>query len=88
MLPSLPLPCCCAGLDVYNINMTCAVPPLCTDMTGITTWLNTPSVQQALGVKAGITWAPCNDEVRTTQVVEERPQQTFVPQHFHLSAYV
>jgi hypothetical protein len=58
------LPAARAGLDVYNINETCAVPPLCTDMSGITTYLNTPSVKSSLGVPASVTWAPCNDEVR------------------------
>lgn len=49
---------------MYDINITCAVPPLCTDMSGITTFLNTPAVKTALGVPSSVTWAPCNDEVR------------------------
>jgi len=46
------------GLNPYNINLTCAVPPLCYDFSDITTYLN--SIRDELGVPSNITWSTCN----------------------------
>ena len=47
-----------SGQNPYDIRIPCAVPPLCYDMTNIAKYLNTQSVQAALGVKGS--WQSCN----------------------------
>mmetsp|Transcript_13756 Transcript_13756/g.47975 ORF Transcript_13756/g.47975 Transcript_13756/m.47975 type:complete len:450 (-) Transcript_13756:97-1446(-) len=49
------------GLNPYNINLTCAVPPLCYSFADITTYLN--SIRTQLGVPSNITWSTCNFQV-------------------------
>jgi len=52
------------NINYYNIDLPCNPPPLCYDFTNVTNYLNTPSVQQQLGVSSqGINWEVCNDEV-------------------------
>jgi len=52
------------NLNVYNIKLQCNPQPLCYDFTNQTNYLNTPSVQQQLGVASqDITWETCNDQV-------------------------
>lgn len=47
------------GMNPYDIRQVCEVPPLCYNFTGITNYLNTPSVQKAIGVN-NVQWAACN----------------------------
>ena len=49
------------GQNPYDIRIPCAVPPLCYDMSNIGKYLNTQSVQAALGVKG--TWQSCNQAI-------------------------
>jgi len=52
------------NLNVYNIDLQCNPQPLCYDFSNVTNYLNTPSVQQQLGVaNQDITWESCNDQV-------------------------
>eukprot|EP00759_Apiculatamorpha_spiralis_P037250 PhF_6_TR37177/c0_g1_i1/m.54762 len=51
------------GMNPYDIRIKCAVPPLCYDMTNVATYLNTASVQQALGAQG--TWQSCNFDVNS-----------------------
>jgi cathepsin A (carboxypeptidase C) len=46
------------GLNTYDMRIKCKVPPLCYDFSAVTTYLNTPDVQKAIG--ASKTWASCN----------------------------
>lgn len=48
-------------INPYNVNVPCAVEPLCYNFTSITNLLNSPSVQRSLGVKRQ--WETCNMEV-------------------------
>eukprot|EP01064_Diplonema_japonicum_P037449 TRINITY_DN875_c0_g8_i1.p1 TRINITY_DN875_c0_g8~~TRINITY_DN875_c0_g8_i1.p1 ORF type:complete len:448 (+),score=145.26 TRINITY_DN875_c0_g8_i1:54-1397(+) len=50
------------GLNPYDIREKCQVPPLCYNMTNIDKFLNTPSTQDALGVKRQ-KWESCNMQV-------------------------
>eukprot|EP01125_Pyxidicula_operculata_P014720 TRINITY_DN4936_c0_g1_i1.p1 TRINITY_DN4936_c0_g1~~TRINITY_DN4936_c0_g1_i1.p1 ORF type:complete len:413 (+),score=102.17 TRINITY_DN4936_c0_g1_i1:104-1342(+) len=49
------------NLNWYNIKLPC-VGSLCYDFTNIDNYLNTPSVQQSIGVN-GIQWEACNYDV-------------------------
>eukprot|EP01118_Nematostelium_gracile_P004704 TRINITY_DN15631_c0_g1_i1.p1 TRINITY_DN15631_c0_g1~~TRINITY_DN15631_c0_g1_i1.p1 ORF type:complete len:443 (+),score=123.28 TRINITY_DN15631_c0_g1_i1:46-1329(+) len=51
------------NLNVYNIDLQCNPEPLCYDFTNQTNYLNSKSVQAALGVPSGTTWQTCNDQV-------------------------
>jgi len=52
------------NINVYNIDLPCNPQPLCYDFSNVTNYLNTPSVQQQLGVYSqGIQWQTCNFEV-------------------------
>ena len=51
------------NLCSYNIKLQCNPPPLCYDFTNVTNYLNDPKVQASLGVKSGITWETCNDQI-------------------------
>jgi len=48
----------------YDYLIPCANPPLCYDFSSLTTYLNSQSVQTALGV-VGHEWTDCNMEVHT-----------------------
>jgi cathepsin A (carboxypeptidase C) len=50
------------GLNPYDIRIPCEVPPLCYDFSGITSFLNSASVQSAIGVN-NIQWSSCNFQV-------------------------
>merc|ERR1712151_880720 len=49
------------GYNPYDMRIKCEKPPLCYDFDKVETFLNTPSVQKALGVKK--TWTSCNKAV-------------------------
>lgn len=51
------------NINYYDIKLQCNPPPLCYDFTQITNYLNNPKVQQQLGVKSGVTWETCNDQI-------------------------
>jgi serine carboxypeptidase-like clade 4 len=54
------------NINYYNIDLQCNPPPLCYDFSNVTNYLNTPSVQQQLGVYSqGIQWETCNNEVNS-----------------------
>jgi len=57
------------NINIYNIDLQCNPPPLCYDLSNITSYLNLPSVQQALGVNG--TWEACNDQVNGNFEVDE-----------------
>lgn len=50
------------GLNVYDITQKCEFPPLCYDFSDVSTFLNSPSTQKALGVKM-TTWQSCNNTI-------------------------
>lgn len=50
-------------INPYNVNIPCAVEPLCYNFTAITNLLNEPTVQQALGVHKA--WETCDMEVHS-----------------------
>jgi len=47
-----------SGVDVYDLRIPCATPPLCGDYSHVTQYLNSARVKQILGVKK--TWRTCN----------------------------
>lgn len=47
------------GLNVYDVRIKCAVPPLCYNFSNVDTFLAQPEVQAALGV-TDRTWQDCN----------------------------
>jgi len=49
------------GMNPYDIRLKCEVPPLCYNMSSINTYLNTPAIQQALGVSGN--WQSCNQVI-------------------------
>jgi len=49
------------GMNVYDQRIKCEVPGLCYNFTRVTTWLNDPTVQAALGVEKS--WESCNYQV-------------------------
>lgn len=51
------------GWDFYDVTKQCAVPPLCTNMTPLTDFLNSATVQQTLGVNPPTVWQVCSDSV-------------------------
>jgi len=50
--------------NVYDIRGKCEHPPLCYDMTNADKLMNSPDIQEKLGVK-GRKWVECNTEVHT-----------------------
>jgi cathepsin A (carboxypeptidase C) len=46
------------GVNVYNLNEQCTLPPLCGDYSHVKAYLNNPRVMQTLGVRK--TWKTCN----------------------------
>jgi cathepsin A (carboxypeptidase C) len=46
------------GYNPYDMRIKCEKPPLCYDFSQVTTFLNTPEVQKAIG--ATKKWASCN----------------------------
>lgn len=52
------------NFNVYDIREKCEHPPMCYDMSAAATFLNSPKVQEALGV-SGRKWVDCNMEVHT-----------------------
>jgi len=56
------------NINFYDISQPCNYP-LCYDLTNITTYLNTASVQSSLGVDQ--TWEACNDAVNGRFGVDE-----------------
>jgi len=50
-----------SGKNPYDMRIKCAVRPLCYDFSNIVTYLNTPAIQTALGVKKK--WGSCNKAV-------------------------
>lgn len=59
------------GVNYYDVKLRCDPPPLCYDLTNITNYLNTPSVQQSLGVNPFIEWEACNFQVNGGFAVDE-----------------
>jgi len=57
------------NINIYNYKLPC-VGSLCYDFTAITNYFNDPQVQKALGVKSGITWETCNDEINEMFTVD------------------
>lgn len=51
------------NVNYYDIRKQCDPAPLCYNFTDITNYLNTPSVQKSLGVKAGSVWETCDGTV-------------------------
>lgn len=51
------------GLNPYDIREPCKVPPLCYDFSNIDTYLNSKTVQAALGVSGK--WESCNYQVNS-----------------------
>ena len=47
-----------SGINLYDLRKNCTKPPLCYDFSNIATYLNSPTVQAALGVKSK--WQNCN----------------------------
>ncbi|GAB5359215.1 hypothetical protein AAMO2058_000525200 [Amorphochlora amoebiformis] len=47
-----------SGINMYDVTKKCEKPPLCYDFSEITSYLNEPDVQKALGVSK--TWSDCN----------------------------
>jgi len=52
-------------INVYDVRIPCAVPPLCYDFSAVTDFLNQPAVQTALGISPAITWQSCVSGVHT-----------------------
>ena len=50
-----------SGLNTYDIRIPCKVPGLCYDFSQVKTFLDSPTVQQRLGVS--MPWASCNFDV-------------------------
>jgi len=46
------------GYNPYDMRIKCEKPPLCYDFSHVTTYLNTPDVQKAIG--ATKSWSSCN----------------------------
>merc|ERR1712194_447811 len=46
------------GMNVYDMRIKCAVPPLCYDFSSVDTFYNNADVQKQLGAKG--TWKSCN----------------------------
>jgi cathepsin A (carboxypeptidase C) len=46
------------GYNPYDMRIKCEVPPLCYNFSSVETYLNTPSVQKAIG--ASKKWGSCN----------------------------
>mmetsp|Transcript_784 Transcript_784/g.1650 ORF Transcript_784/g.1650 Transcript_784/m.1650 type:complete len:561 (-) Transcript_784:585-2267(-) len=46
------------GMNVYDMRIKCAVPPLCYDFSQVTTFLNDDAVKKQLGARGK--WASCN----------------------------
>jgi cathepsin A (carboxypeptidase C) len=59
-----PLYRCCWFWCAADIRIPCAVPPLCYDFSDISTFLNKPETQKAIGVD-NIQWQSCNFEVNS-----------------------
>ena len=55
------------GLNPYDIRIKCAVPPLCYDFSDVTSFLDQPSVQKAIGVDGSpqTQWQSCNMTVNS-----------------------
>merc|ERR1719410_1210808 len=55
------------GVNLYNLNIKCAVPGLCYDFSAETEWLNNKTVQEQIGVD--MNWKSCDELVnmRLTQ---------------------
>jgi len=60
------------NINYYNIDLQCVPPPLCYDLSNITSYLNEASVQTALGVSSSnITWEACNNQVNGNFEIDE-----------------
>ena len=47
-----------SGINLYDLRINCTKPPLCYDFSNVASYLNSPTVQAALGVKSK--WQDCN----------------------------
>ena len=48
-----------SGINLYDLRINCTKPPLCYDfLANVASYLNSPTVQAALGVKSK--WQDCN----------------------------
>eukprot|EP00698_Gefionella_okellyi_P009143 TRINITY_DN22_c0_g1_i1.p1 TRINITY_DN22_c0_g1~~TRINITY_DN22_c0_g1_i1.p1 ORF type:complete len:430 (+),score=98.25 TRINITY_DN22_c0_g1_i1:62-1351(+) len=52
------------NINVYDIRKKCEYPPLCYNFDDVTTLLNSPAIEEALGT-TGRKWKACNMEVHT-----------------------
>ena len=52
-----------SGKNSYDMREQCKVPPMCYDFSPLSTLLNEPKVQRALGVPEGMHWESCNMDV-------------------------
>lgn len=70
-----------SGMNVYDMRVKCAKPPLCYDFSNVDTYLALPAVQSALGV-SGRKWSDCSKDVTLPFVLsgdELQHYQSMIP---------